>query len=58
MKIVISVVGSEIVLITKDELCEILFLKDMINVRDGCQTCNYVYNGDEVKTLIKSLCVQ
>ena len=41
--------------VTQDELCELRFLKEMINVRDRYQMCN-IYSKDEVETLIELLC--
>ena len=43
--------------ITQDEMCELRFLKDMINVRDKYQICN-IYSKDEVETLIEFLCTK
>jgi len=43
--------------IMQNELCETKFLSEMINVRDGHQTC-HVYTKDEVNALIEYLCVK
>ncbi len=43
--------------ITQDEICEIVSLKELINVRDGHQLC-HVFTNDEVNIFIKHLCVK
>ncbi len=42
--------------ITQDEICEIVSLKELINVRDGHQLC-HVFTKDEVNMFIELLCV-
>ncbi len=43
--------------ITQDEICEIVSLKELINVRDGYQLC-HVCTKDEVDMFIELLCVK
>ncbi len=43
--------------IAKDEICEIVSLKELINVRDGHQLC-HVFTKDEVNMFIELLCVK
>ncbi len=42
---------------TQDEICEIVSLKELINVRDGHQL-SHVFTKDEVNMFIKLLCVK
>ncbi len=43
--------------ITQDEICEIVSLKELINVRAGHQIC-HVFTKDEVNMFIELLCVK
>ncbi len=43
--------------ITQDEICEIISLKELINVRDGHQLC-HVFTKYEVNMFIDVLCVK
>ncbi len=43
--------------ITQDEICEIVSLKELINIRDGPQLC-HVSTKDEVNMFIELLCVK
>ncbi len=43
--------------ITQDEICEIVSLKELINVRAGHQIC-HVFTKDEVNIFIELLCVK
>ncbi len=43
--------------ITQDKICEIVSLKELIDVRDAHQLC-HVYIKDEVNMFIKLLCVK
>ncbi len=43
--------------ITQDEICEIVSLKELINVRDGPHLC-HDFTKDEVNMLIELLCVK
>ncbi len=43
--------------ITQDAICEIVSLKELINIRDGHQLC-HVFTKDEVNMFIEFLCVK
>ncbi len=43
--------------ITQDEICEIVSLQELINVRDGHQLC-HVFTKDAVNMFFELLCVK
>ncbi len=42
--------------VTQDEICEIISLKELINLRDEHQLCD-IFTKNEVNMFIKLLCV-